>query len=469
MFSLVKNEKVIKLNNKWEFEIILCLIFVIFGILGWQINYALGAIPTILLTIALMLIYNKFKYAIPAILELLFSIGTGFTVEEFPFHIVIPVVLFIAFIFFFTIYNFKKNKLKHIKACIGMIVLSISFIIPIFWCTAITKETTMFYVMYFSWLMYTLLFVLLCFNLEKDSFRITVFAITSLVFLIGYEIIITVVKMHLENPEENILSFWYYIGWGLCNEAGIMLCFIMPFIFYEFIKSNKIYLTLFSIFKMFFLLLCIVLTTSRGAILIGGIEFVLLSIILLIIKYEDKKIKLTYFITSCSMAVVAGMAIIVRTNLLDNVSSNIFYDKLGANGREEIYQMGIDSFTKSPRNIIFGSGIISKVRGDALYHGRQDTFVVYHNSFLEVLVSAGIIGVIGLLIHLYEKYKMLFKKGLPFLLIFSIGYLMVDLYGMIDNTYGMYYYMVPLCIVMSVMQINDSFEVYSKTSVYQLF
>ena len=26
---------------------------------------------------------------------------------------------------------------------------------------------------------------------------------------------------------------------------------------------------------------------------------------------------------------------------------------------------------------------------------------------------------------------------------------MVDLYGLIDNTYGMYYYMVPLCITMA--------------------
>lgn len=463
MFSLVKNEKILKLNNKWEFEIILCIIFMLFGILGWQINYALGAIPTILLSIALMIIYNKFKYAIPAILELLFSIGTGFSVDQFPFHIVVPVVLFIAFIIFFTIYNFKKNKLKHIKSCIGMIILSISYIIPIFWCTEIDETTTLFYVMYFSWFLYTILFILLCINLDDGAFRITVFAISSLVFLIGYEIITTVIKMHFENPEESILSFWYYIGWGLCNEAGIMLCFIMPFIFYEFIKSNKIYITLFSIFKMLFLLLCIVLTTSRGAILFGGIEFALLSIVLLIIKYDDKKIKLTYFITLCSMVVVVGMAIIVRTNILDNISANIFYDKLGANGREEIYQMGIDSFTKSPRNVIFGSGIVSKIRGDALYHGRQDTFVVYHNSFLEALVSSGIIGTVGLLIHLFEKYRKTFKKGLAFCLIFFIGYFMVDAYGMIDNTYGMYYYMVPLTIVMAAFYHCDNIELFNKT------
>lgn len=463
MFSLIKNEKILKLNNKWEFEIILCIIFMLFGILGWQINYALGAIPTILLSIALMIIYNKFKYAIPAILELLFSIGTGFSVDQFPFHIVIPVVLYIGFIIFFTIYNFKKNKLKHIKSCIGMIVLSITYIIPIFWATAITDQYTMFYIMYFSWLMYTVLYIILCFNLEKDSFRMTVFAMSSLLFLIGYEIIITVIKMHLENPDENILSFWYYLGWGLCNEAGIMLCFIMPFIFYEFIKSNKIYITLFSIFKMFFLLLCIVLTTARGAILFGGIEFALLSIVLLIIKYENKKIKLTYFITLCSMVVVAGMAIIVRTSILDDFHANIFYQNLGANGRDIIYKLGRDSFTESPRNIIFGSGIVSTIRGDELWNGTQDTFVVYHNSVLEVLVSSGIIGAIGFVIHIFEKYRKTFKKGLAFCLIFFIGYLMVDAYGMIDNTYGMYYYMVPLAIVMAAFYHCDNIELFNKT------
>ena len=59
--------------------------------------------------------------------------------------------------------HFKKEKLKHIKSCIGMAILSIAFIIPIFWVRLINETNMVFYVMYFSWLMYTLFCSLLPF------------------------------------------------------------------------------------------------------------------------------------------------------------------------------------------------------------------------------------------------------------------------------------------------------------------
>ena len=34
-------------------------------------------------------------------------------------------------------------------------------------------------------------------------------------------------------------------------------------------------------------------------------------------------------------------------------------------------------------------------------------------------------------------------------LILLFGHLVVDAYGMIDNTYGMYYYMIPLVVFMA--------------------
>ena len=89
MISIIKNEKLLKLNNNWKFENIVALIFMIFGAIGWKINYAAGAIPTILFSVILMVIYNDFKYGIPAILVLFFSIGTGFVIESFSFDIFI--------------------------------------------------------------------------------------------------------------------------------------------------------------------------------------------------------------------------------------------------------------------------------------------------------------------------------------------------------------------------------------------
>ena len=119
--------------------------------------------------------------------------------------------------------------------------------------------------------------------------------------------------------------------------------------------------------------------------------------------------------------------------------------------------------------MIFGGGIVSDIEEVSVFNKMQYSFIVYHSTTLEILVSSGIIGLVGLGIHLAEKYKMLFKKGFVFLLIFGIGYLMVDLYGMLDNTYGMYYYMVPLCIMMASINVNDNFEIYHNSKLNYLF
>ncbi len=463
MLSILKSEKVLKLNNNWKFEWIISLLFILFGIIGWQTFYIIGALPVIILSIGLILIYNNFKYAIPAILVLLFSYNNGFDIDHFPFEIVIPVVLFVGFIFWYTIKNFKKSYLSYPKTCIGMLILSVGFIIPIFWSKAVGNNTVL-YIMYFSWLLYTLLYLLLCCNLKKDCFRIVVFTLSWLSVLITYELVISAIRFHIDNPDESILDFWAYIGWGLCNEAGIMLCFLMPFVFYEFFKSKTMSMSLISLFKIFLLIGGILVTTSRGSILFGGLEAISLFILSLILKYDNKKMKLLFSFLAISLIVSVAMVFINRTSILEDVINIVFHYKFTANGRDLIWKAGKEFYLSSPLTIILGSGIVSEITELSVYGGVQNTFNVYHNTILEVLVSAGIPGLIGLCIHLFEKYKMLIKKGWLFGLVFTVGYLFVDLYGLIDNTYGMYYYMVPLAIVLATFMHAESTELYDEVN-----
>lgn len=467
MLSILKSEKILKLNNNWKFEWIISLIFVLFGIIGWQSYYIIGALPVIILSIALILIYNNFKYGIPAVLVLLFSYNNGFNIDQFPFEIVIPVIIFVAFIFWYTIKNFKKTNIKYLKSCIGMLVLSVGFIIPIFWSKAVGNNYVL-YIMYFSWLLYTLLYLLLCCNLKKDCFRIVVFTFSWLSLLITYELVISAIRFHMENPDESILDFWAYIGWGLCNEAGIILCVIMPFVFYEFYQSKLMIMSLISLLKILIVFGGIAVTTSRGSILFGGLEAAALLSLSLILKYDYKKMKLAFLFLTFSIIISAAMIYINKTTIIEDVKNIIFHYKLTANGRDLIWKSGKEHYYSSPLTVIFGSGIVSEIIELDVYGGVQNTFNVYHDTILEVLVSAGIPGFVGLSIHLIEKYKMLVKKSWVFGLVFAVGYLFVDLYGLIDNTYGMYYYMVPLAIILATFNKTDNIELYDKVN-YNLF
>ncbi len=82
-----------------------------------------------------------------------------------------------------------------------------------------------------------------------------------------------------------------------------------------------------------------------------------------------------------------------------------------------------------------------------------------------MLVVGGIFGVAMLALHFFEKYFQLFKKELPFVFVMLVGYLVVDAYGMVDNTYGMYYYMVPLVILMAALDCDKNTDIFKKVEI----
>ena len=459
MILKLRTEKLLKLNNNWKFENLIALLFMLFGILGWQFNYALGAIPTILLSVVLMILYDDFKYALPAILVLLFSYGVGFDSQKFPFDIVIPVAIYVIFVVIFTIRKFNVKKFKRIKSFIGITILAISFILPILWAN-FSSEFSVFYVMYFSWLMYLLLYLLLFMNISRNAFRMLVFSLSWLAMLLGYELAMELIRLKNAEPDRNIMSFTYYIGWGLCNEAGIMLCFIMPFIFYELIESKSLSITLISIGKLFLSLVFVFITNSRGSLIFSITEFIAMFIIMFFIKYDYKRQKIQLLSFLLIIAITVGIMIIIKYDLLSLISSTTFKEGFDSNGRTEMWNDAFKIWSSSFRNVIFGSGIISEIKEKSMYHEVMPTFVVYHSTIFEVLVSGGIIGIVGLAIHFFEKYKMLYKINKNFSILLLIGYILVDLYGMIDNTYGMYYYMVPLMMVFAVLNNSNDYRLY---------
>ena len=79
----------------------------------------------------------------------------------------------------------------------------------------------------------------------------------------------------------------------------------------------------------------------------------------------------------------------------------------------------------------------------------QEGQVVFHSTFFQTLIVGGIFCLAFLLIHLVQKYKMLFSLEKRLAIPLFISFIMVDAYGMIDNTYHMFYYMIPLVTILA--------------------
>ena len=100
----------------------------------------------------------------------------------------------------------------------------------------------------------------------------------------------------------------------------------------------------------------------------------------------------------------------------------------------------------------------------------QEGQVVFHSTFFQTLIVGGIFCLAFLLIHLVQKYKMLFSLEKRLAIPLFISFIMVDAYGMIDNTYHMFYYMIPLVTMLacfdSAKENNDSSSTIKEENTY---
>ena len=238
----------------------------------------------------------------------------------------------------------------------------------------------------------------------------------------------------------------YGMGWGICNEAGILMVVGMPFIFIDLIKAKKLEELFIPSGKIGIILFGMFASTSRGTYIFGIVLVLLLFIWTLI----TSKKRISIFVL---MLMAVGLVLLyVHLNygfieFFEKVKNTIFESGLNSSSRFELFEAATDIWKTNFLTVTFGNGWVAEYAYERF--PSMNVYVVYHSTFFQMLATLGVVGVIMLLFHFYEKYKQLFKFNLSICVCMFVGYFMVDLYGMIDNTYGMYYYMLPLAMIMA--------------------
>lgn len=403
---------------------------------------------TVIASISL-LVMNKFKYFIPCTLALIFANPDGYKSDEFPLSIVICGFLMIGILVAYTIINRDKISFKgKDKSFYAFIYLAVFSFVPLLYHNLIDSSVLTLVWIYFSYLLYLGIYLFFLGNMDNSSWEITKKSIQAMVFIICIQCIAKVCYLHAAEPNKPLVDFWYYLGWGLCNEAGIMICFGMPFVFLGLKKENKYYDFILFGLKLVLIAVGMLFTGSRGTYLFGVLELIALSVYTLI-KHRDRK-----WIAVTLASVIALNLVIVHftygfPRLLDSILHGVFREGLDSNGRVQLYDTAVKFFSTSPLTFFFGNGWVAERARVMTQYGPQDGYWVYHSTFFETLCCFGLLGVFVMIYHFYEKYRQLRKVGKYDFWIILIGYIAVDLYGMIDNTYNFYYYMIPLVILMA--------------------
>lgn len=437
-----------KVNNFLDNDFIKELYVILMALvtmIGWRFNTIIGISILLGVSIVMILLSGSLNYIIPNLIYFIFNINKGFTTTEFPLYLIILIVVLIGVLIVFTIIN--GFKLKKLKSIIGLLGMGIFMLIPMIWFKAYKPEQEIFRFIYLAGLAYALLYVLVVNGLKGDTISILVRAMAFLPIILCYENGFTVYS--LKDTTDNILKLTYFLGWGVCNESGIMICMSLPFIFYLIGNNEKTYCNIYNNLKVIIAIIGIVLTTSRGSYLFGGLIILASYFGLLFVSKDRRKYFISFMV---GLAVILVLAIIFRENIFEfckKIKTLVFDHGLDNNGRVDLWKEAFTIFKSNPRNIILGQGFAGVIRETLTAAGTQDGIIVFHSTLFESLVIGGICGTIFLIIHFIEKYKAIFKINKLFAVTMLIGYLCVDIYGMIDNTYFMYYYMITLMVIMA--------------------
>ena len=219
-----------------------------------------------------------------------------------------------------------------------------------------------------------------------------------------------------------------------------MICVSVPFIFYLMGKEEHLGGILFQNAKILIAIMGILLTTSRASYLFGLVEIGVLYVLLLFIAKNAKLYSNLFLIGGLLVLtiIVCNKKYVIQ--FADEILELVFTNGFHSESRKVLWIEGYEVWTKNWFTEIFGSGIVSVIRETPQYVGTIVAPIVFHSTIIETLSASGIIGLLILSLHIYQKYRNLSNCDRLFFVTVGIGFIIVDMYGLIDNTYHMYYY-----------------------------
>lgn len=195
-----------------------------------------------------------------------------------------------------------------------------------------------------------------------------------------------------------------YTGWGINNNVAACICmtFVGPFYYACKKKYGWLFLILCNL-----LFICLVFIQSRNGILCGLILFTILFFLAIAKASNSNRphlILTQIFLTFCYVTVI-----ILFEDFLYSKLVSIINVGLSDSGRFQIYIDGFKQFLDYP---ILGNGFY---QCNTFRWGNNDigSFFParYHNTYIQILASCGLVSMIAYLFHRFQTVKLVFKKG----------------------------------------------------------
>ncbi len=259
-------------------------------------------------------------------------------------------------------------------------------------------------------------------DIDKQIFDRFMYCLVVLGLLICFELLVAYCTT-VQFVDGAIVKGSVVLGWGVWTHIGGMLVFLLPAHFY-FVASHKYgWLAMASGMLQF---VCIMLSQSRGALLMGGV-MLLLCLAYLLLKGKNRKTNRIVVLAMLGVGVVGSVFLFDKVlSLIQNFLDSGFDD----NGRFALWRAGLENFLEYP---ILGSGFYDCYVPEAHDGWAKDLYpYLYHSTPVQILASAGIVGVGAYAYHRFCTVRNVLKHPNPHKTFFGLCILGLLLFSLTD-------------------------------------
>lgn len=222
------------------------------------------------------------------------------------------------------------------------------------------------------------------------------------------------------------------LGWAVGTTFGGMQAFLMPVCFY-FAATHTHGWIYYGLGLLNFL--SVLLSQSRGAMLTGALALLICVISVCFVGRNKKQNRMI----TIGLAVIGVAVIAVFWNKLQIIVQDFLNRGFDDNGRFYLWETGIGQFLKHP---IFGAGFYDSNIVQEWIINVYPYF--YHNTLLQMLASAGVLGILAYLWHRITTVIAIFRRPsvyksfLGICLLTFLGFCLLDVIFFI--TYPLLFY-----------------------------
>ena len=402
---------------------------------AWHFGQVILGFITLALTFCLvMFLHDDATPALPILIIFSFIIPIEavekpieFISQNFVFLLLL-IGLLVASVIVFFISNRRRFTVG--KQFIGLIVGAVAFL-----CSGLLYDLEVWTksIPYVAIFIFVVFFVyLLCINGISRDLPKQYFA--KIFMHVGIVMATETILFYVfagENFETLVSTKALKLGWGVSNNVGDILLLTIPMTLYLLTRrNNSVINTVYYALIFIVQLVTLVLTLSRGSMLIALIGIPVCVVYACITARNKKRL---FICLGAILCVVVGLVVWQWESVQILIGEYAIVGGDGAiqdSGRFDLYLKALEDFLKCP---ITG---LSPFHANDPIGGVMNPFW-YHCSPLQILANAGIFGIIGYVLHLFSVGRVLIVRRTNKINRFILlAILMWLLHGLIDVNYN---------------------------------